>query len=509
MLNELFENNAIKFGSRAAVVCVETGESISFKELNARSNQVANYFSSIGLERGDSVSFLLENNMHLIEICWAALRSGLYVTAINRFLKPREAAFVVNDCGAGILISSQNMADVAQPLAALAPNISNFLMIDGLVDGWESYEEIISRQSTSPRPTLGDGDILLYSSGTTGNPKGVRKPLPSPGQKAAMLSVAETFGWNANTMYLSTAPLYHASPLSAVCAVTMKGGTAMVMKKFDAVTTLSSIEKYRITDAQFVPTMFVRLLDLPEATRCQYDLSSLKFVVHAAAPCPVPIKHKMLEWWGPIIYEFYGATENNGMTYIAPLEWLEHPGSVGKAVLGVVRVCDDEGREVPPGYTGTIYFERDAVPFEYHNNAKATKAAQHPVHPTWTTLGDVGYLNNEGYLYLTDRKSFMIISGGVNIYPQQVEDCLIMHSKVYDVAVIGVPNLEMGEEVKAVVQLHDATGASRYLAEELIEYARKYVANYMAPRSVDFVNELPRLPTGKMYKAKLREQYWL
>jgi long-chain acyl-CoA synthetase len=285
------------------------------------------------------------------------------------------------------------------------------------------------------------------------------------------------------------------------------GGTVVLMERFDAEKALAVIEKYRITVTQMVPTMFVRMLQLPDAIRNAFDVSSLRMAVHAAAPCPPEVKDAMIGWWGPTLIEYYGATEQHGITVITTTEWQNKRGSVGKAALGVLHICDDQGNELSPGTVGTVYFERDIVPFEYHNDPEKTASARHPSHQNWSTVGDIGYVDEDGYLFLTDRKAFVIISGGVNIYPQEVENVLTLHPKVFDVAVIGVPDPEMGEQVKAVIQLRAGTAPSDELADGIIAYVRDRIAHYKAPRSVDFVDELPRLPTGKLAKRKLINRY--
>ncbi|MBU3751773.1 MAG: AMP-binding protein, partial [Mycobacterium sp.] len=353
--------------------------------------------------------------------------------------------------------------------------------------------------------------VMLYSSGTTGLPKGVKPPLPQRSvdeEGDAIVAIAgRIFGIEPSDIYLSPAPIYHAAPLRWCGMIQALGGTVVLMKKFDAEATLRNIETYRVTAAQMVPTMFVRLLKLDDDIRGRYDLSSLRILIHAAAPCPVEVKRAMIEWLGPVIYEYYSSTEAHGMTFVNAADWLAHPGTVGRSVLGVVHICDDAGTELPTGQVGTVYFERDSVPFEYHNDPAKTIAAQHPSHPSWTTVGDLGSVDADGYLYLADRKSFMIISGGVNIYPQEVENVLALHPAVHDVAVIGVPHPEMGEEVKAVIQPADGVTGSDSLATELIDYVRDRIAHFKAPRSVDFVEELPRTPTGKLLKNRLRAQF--
>ncbi|WP_156765938.1 AMP-binding protein, partial [Mycobacterium sp. E342] len=316
---------------------------------------------------------------------------------------------------------------------------------------------------------------------------------------------SDFYGIEATDIYLSPAPVYHAAPLRWCGMVQALGGTVVLAKKFDAEATLRYIERYRVTVTQLVPTMFVRLLRLDETIRCRYDLSSLRMLMHSAAPCPADVKRAMIEWLGPMLYEYYGSTEAHGLTFIDSEQWLTHPGSVGQSVLGRLHICDDDGNELPVGAVGTVYFERDHLPFEYHNDPDKTAAACHPEHPFWTTVGDLGYLDPEGFLYLTDRKSFMIISGGVNIYPQEVENALALHPAVLDVAVIGVPHPEMGEEVRALVQLAPSVIGTDCLARALIDHVRDRIAHYKAPRSVEFVGELPRTPTGKLAKNKLRQ----
>jgi fatty-acyl-CoA synthase len=280
------------------------------------------------------------------------------------------------------------------------------------------------------------------------------------------------------------------------------------MAHFDPLDALSAIERHRCTHSQWVPTMFSRMLKLPEEDRTRFDLSSHKVAIHAAAPCPRPVKEAMFDWWGPVIYEYYGGSELNGLTYVGPQDWLAHPGTVGRAILGVLRICDEEGNEVPVGEPGLVYFEQEVQPFRYHKDEAQTKSSQHPMHPNWTALGDVGFVDAEGFLYLTDRATFMIISGGVNIYPREIEDVLVMHPSVDDVAVIGVPDPDMGEEVKAIVQLVSGAEPSAALADDLIAFARERLTHYKCPKSVDFDPQLPRLPTGKLYKRILRDRYW-
>ena len=503
-------DHALTRPDHKALIDAATGDFLTYRDLDERSNRLAQYLHAQGLRRGDHIALFMENNLRFIEICWAAMRSGLYYTTVNRYLTAEEAAYIVNDCGAKALISSLARADVAGSLAALIPGCPLRLMTDGIIDGWSSFEAAVASQPAVPLAEEWLGEPMLYSSGTTGRPKGIKRALQDVkvGDDARWETTSRGYGFDADTVYLSPAPLYHTAPIGYAMMIQRAGGTVVMMRRFDALESLRLIERHRITHSQWVPTMFVRMLKLPKPAREQFDLSSHRFAIHAAAPCPLEVKRQMIDWWGPIIYEYYGATERIGVTQLDSREWLAHPGSVGKAVLGILRICDDEGNELPGGESGLIYFERDVVPFFYHNDEAKTRAAQHPARPDWWTTGDIGYVDADGYLYLTDRRAFMIISGGVNIYPREIEDALVMHPKVRDAAVFGVPNEEMGEEVKAVIEPMPDADPSPEFAAELIDFAGRKVARYMVPRSVDFVEELPRLPTGKLYKKALRDHYW-
>lgn len=503
-------DHARSMPDKAALINANTGETLSYRDLDERSNRFAQFLYFQGLRRGDHIAVFMENNMRFLEIAWAATRSGLYLTAVNRYLTADEAAYVVNDSGARVLVSSAACQLAARELPDKIPNCRHRLMVDDVIAGWESFEAAVAEQPSRPLDEEWLGDTMLYSSGTTGRPKGIKRSLLDikVGEETRRRDIVLHYGFSGETVYLSPAPLYHAAPMCYVMGTQFLGGTVVMMEKFDALEALRFIERHRVTHSQFVPTMFVRMLRLPEEDRSRFDLSSHQVAIHAAAPCPVEIKRRMIEWWGPILHEYYAGTEGNGSTHITSEEWLARPGSVGRAHTGIVHICDEEGRELPPDEIGLVYFERDEMPFAYHNDPEKTSTAQHSVHPNWSTLGDVGRLDEDGYLYLTDRKSFMIISGGVNIYPQAIEDALIMHPSVADVAVIGVPNADMGEEVKAVVEPAVGVVPEGALADELIAFARTKLAGYMIPRSIDFVDALPRLPTGKLYKRVLREQYW-
>jgi fatty-acyl-CoA synthase len=406
------------------------------------------------------------------------------------------------------------MAEQAVALAAQVPGLEVRLAFGGPVDGFDDYEQALAAASSAPLADQPAGADMLYSSGTTGLPKAVRSALPErqvdePGD--LMVGVfGKVYGFDADTRYLSPAPLYHAAPLRFGGIVHATGGTLFVMTSFDAERALAAVEEHAITHSQWVPTMFVRMLKLPAAVRERFDTSSLRVAVHAAAPCPVEVKQQMIDWWGPVLQEYYAATEAVGVTLIDSHAWLDHPGSVGRAALGVLRICDEadpDQPELPTGEDGLVYFERDVMPFSYHNDPAKTREAQHPHHENWATTGDIGHVDDEGYLYLTDRRAFMIISGGANIYPQEVENALTLHPAVHDVAVIGVPDPDMGEVVKAVVQPAPGVQPGDALAEELIEHVRSRIAHVKAPRSVDFVDSLPRTPTGKLLKRALRDSY--
>ena len=491
-----------------AMIMARSGETVTYGELEARSNQGAQLFRALGLKRGDGIAMFMENNRHFMEIYWAAQRSGLYLTPISSRLTAGEVAYIVRDCGAKIFISSTEKGDVAEKVVADLPDVAACYSVNGTVPGFRSYEEAIAAQPAERIADESGGDVMLYSSGTTGRPKGVRRNLPDASIDAEVPVVAllrGLFGFNEETIYLSPAPLYHAAPIAYCGAIQRMGGTIVIMEDFDAEQALANIEKFRITHSQWVPTMFVRMLKLPEEVRGRYDLSSHIFAIHAAAPCPKKTKEDLLAWWGPIVHEYYGGSEGNGITYVSPQDWLSHKGTVGRALLGEIKVLDDEGNELPQGEAGTIYFA-GGPEFTYHNDPKKTAESRND--KGWSTLGDIGYLDEDGFLYLTDRKAYMIISGGVNIYPQETEDILITHPKVADAAVIGVPNEDFGEEVKAVVQPMNMAEAGPELEQELIAFCKQNLSAIKAPRSVDFEAELPRHPTGKLYKRLLKDRYW-
>jgi acyl-CoA synthetase (AMP-forming)/AMP-acid ligase II len=492
---------------KVAYVMADSGQEVTYGELEDAANRGAQLFRSLGLERGDHIAILLENHPAFFQICWAAQRCGLYYTAISYRLQQAEVEYIVNNCEARVFITSQSCAPVVEPLIDRMPNVEGRYMVDGVIPGFDSWEDALSGAPALPVPDQSEGMAMLYSSGTTGYPKGVKKPMPEEpyGEVVAPNLLGLLYGATETSIYLSPAPLYHAAPLGFTMGCLRHGVQVVVMEHFEAELALEYIERYRVTHSQWVPTMFVRMLKLPEEVRTRYDVSSLECAIHAAAPCPIPVKEQMIEWWGPVLYEYYAGTEGNGFVQLNSEEWLAHKGSVGKPLTCELHICDDEGNELPPGEPGTIYMDGGGQ-FEYHGDPDKTAGSRHP--EGWTTLGDVGYLDDEGYLYLTDRKHFMIISGGVNIYPQEAENVLITHPAVIDVAVFGVPNEDFGEEVKAVVQPRSMADATPELALELMAYCRDQLSHVKCPRSVDFREELPRHPTGKLYKRLLKDEYW-
>ena len=491
-----------------AIVMGSTGETVTYAQLEDRSARLARALAARGLAEGDTVAICMENNRQYLEVTWAAQRSGLRYTAVNSHLRPAEVQYVLDDSGAVALVSSAALADVVTRLDLSV--IPTLISAAGDIDGFERYDDLLAATPAGPIDDEREGREMLYSSGTTGRPKGVRKQLPGTAfgdPASAPVIIARGIGARSEAeaaVYLCPAPLYHSAPLVWSMSLQRFGATVVVMEQFDPRRCLELIERYRVTQAQFVPTMFTRLLRLPPAERDSRDTSSLRVVIHGAAPCPVSVKRRMLDWWGPIIDEYYAGTEDIGNTFISAAEWLAHPGSVGRPT-SECHIVGPDGRELPPGEPGLVYFA-GGRPFSYHNDAGKTEAITNSY--GWRTLGDIGYLDADGYLYLTDRQANMIVSGGVNIYPQEAENVLAGHPAVADVAVLGVPDAEMGEAVKAVVVPADPAAAGPELAAELLAACRAELASYKCPRSVDFTDELPREPNGKLYKRRLRERYW-
>ena len=496
---------------RPCFIMAATGQVVSYAELDARANRLAHLFRAWGLERGGHYAIFMENSSRYVEACAAGERAGLYSTSINCYLTAAELAYILRDSESELLITSRAKRDVAVEAMRQASRVQVCLIVDGIEDNGLSrdLDRATACFPSTPIPDECAGTAMLYSSGTTGRPKGILRVLPQgpPDQVAPVLTVLNRLGrYRERMVYLCPAPLYHAAPQAAVGLTLRNGGTAVIMERFNAEQFLALVERHRITHSQLVPTMFSRMLKLPEDVRRRYDLSSLEFITHAGAPCPLQVKEQMIEWWGPIIHEYYGSTEGNGLTACDSREWLAHRGTVGRPILGELHILDDELRPCPSGTSGTVWF-RSETRFEYFKDPESTKAA-YSHDGTLSTVGDIGYVDDEGFLYLTDRAAFTIISGGVNIYPQECENLLITHPKVADAAVFGVPNADLGEEVKAVVQLMPGIASGADVEQELIAFCQEHLARQKCPRSIDFEAALPRLPTGKLYKRLLRDRYW-
>ncbi len=492
-------------------IMASSGEVVTYAEYEARTNRLAHLLRAQGLQRLDHYSIFMENNARYLEMCGAGERAGLHYTPINSHLTAEEVAYIVDNSDSRVLITSRAMREVALAAAPLCPKLERFLMVDATPED-APFEDYLTAVSTFPDTPIADernGAAMLYSSGTTGRPKGIVRQLPdvTPGEALALMGfLLGQWQYREGMIYLSPAPLYHSAPQGAVGLTIRSGGTAIIMERFDPEQYLQLVERYGVTHSQLVPTMFNRMLKLPAEVRDRYDLSSLEAVVHAAAPCPIPVKEQMIEWWGPVIIEYYAATEAIGFTSCTSEEWLAHKGTVGRTKLGVLHILDDDFDEVPNGTPGTIWFEAP-VGLDYWKDPDKTREATTPDGRMHTT-GDVGYVDDDGWLFLTDRKTFMIISGGVNIYPQETENLLVTHPKVADAAVFGVPNADLGEEVKAVVQAIPGVEPGPELEAELMAFCQQHLSRQKCPRSIDFEAELPRLPTGKLYKKTLRDRYW-
>jgi acyl-CoA synthetase (AMP-forming)/AMP-acid ligase II len=497
---------------KPAIVMAGSGEVVTFAEYEATANRFAHFLRDVGLCRRDHIALFMENDPHMLIAEGGAERTGLYYTCVNSYLSAEEVAYIVNDCEARVVVTSAAKTGVAAELPAMCPRVDRWLMIgtDGDPEGpYERWEDAIGGLPAEPVPDEQLGTPMLYSSGTTGRPKGILRPLPDahPGdEQLAFARIITLWRFREGMVYLSPAPLYHSAPQMSVALTLRLGATAVVMEHFDPAEYLELIGRYHVTHTQVVPTMFSRLLKLPQGVREDAGLSSLEYVIHAAAPCPVPVKEQIIDWFGPVILEYYAATEGNGCTFCDSEQWLAHKGTVGFPILGEVLILDEEGHPRPTGTAGTVWF-RGATHFEYFNDPLRTAEAKNAMGDA-STVGDVGYLDEDGYLYLTDRQTHMIISGGVNVYPQEAENLLVTHPKVMDAAVIGVPDEDLGEAVMAVVQPMDGIEPGPDLERELIAFCRDHIAHFKCPRTVDFVDELPRLPTGKLYKRVLRDRYW-
>jgi long-chain acyl-CoA synthetase len=494
-----------------AFIMASTGEAVTYRELEARCNRLAHLFRNHGLQRLDHYAIFMENNSRYLESCGAGERSGLYFTCVNSYLTPSELAYILTNSQSRILVISRAKLDIAREAIKECPKLELCIVADGAgeSDRIVGLDAVTAGLPATPIADESIGTAMLYSSGTTGRPKGILRPLPEqpPRQQLPVFDfLQKLWHYREGMIYLSPAPLYHAAPQAAVNLTIRMGGTAIVMESFDPERYLALIETWGVTHSQLVPTMFSRMLKLPDAVRSRYDVSSLEIAIHAAAPCPVQVKEEMIRWWGPIIHEYYGATEAIGFTACDSEEWLAHRGTVGKVLLGELHILDETMTECPTGTAGTVWF-KTASPFEYFSDPERTREARSP-DGSMSTVGDVGYVDADNFLHLTDRATFMIISGGVNIYPQECENLLITHPKIADAAVFGVPNPDLGEEVKAVVQAMPGIEPGPALVEELIAFCSRSLSRQKVPRSIDFEDELPRLPTGKLYKRLLRDRYW-
>ena len=510
-------HHAIKNSSKPAFIMTGSGETVSYGELEQRSNRLAHLLRAQGLKRLDHFSVFMENNARFIEACAAGERTGLYYTCINSFLTAEELSYIVNNSESQVLITSAARLDVAREALRDCPRVKLCLVVDGAATlptdsaacVWRDFATAVQAYPVTPVADESLGCAMLYSSGTTGRPKGVVRPLedqPPSFLLPLFAFLIQLWHCEEGMVFLSPAPLYHSAPLANVSLVIRSGGTAIIMEHFEPRQYLALVEQYRVTHSQLVPTMFSRMLKLPDAERLAHDVSSLEIAIHAAAPCPVQVKDQMIAWWGPIIHEYYGATEGLGFAACNSAEWLAHRGTVGRVLFGELHILDDQMNPVPKGQSGEIWFKAGAA-FEYFNDAKRT-AQTRSADGSLSTVGDMGYVDDDGFLYLTDRSTFMIISGGVNIYPQECENLLITHPKVADAAVFGIPNEDFGEQVKAVVQPVVGLHPDEALAQELIAFCKQHLAHMKCPHSIDFTDQLPRLPTGKLYKRVLRDAYW-
>jgi long-chain acyl-CoA synthetase len=494
---------------KPAIVMADTGETVTYAQLDCRSNQGAHLFRDMGLVPGDVIAIFMDNAPVFLETAWAAQRSGLYYACISARASTNEVEYIVSDSNAKVLICSERLSGIAREAIQHLSSV-RLLVATMSTPGAESFELVRERYPASPINDESAGSDMLYSSGTTGRPKGIKpkgsagRPIDAPDRVTTLAQ--GRFGLTADSVYLSPAPLYHAAPLRWCMAVHRLGATVIMLGKFDPALALAAIQKYGVDAAQWVPTHFVRLLKLDESQRLKFNVSSLKIAIHAAAPCAIPVKEAMISWWGPILHEYYGGSEGIGMTAISCAEWRQKRGSVGRAISGEIHICGDNGAPLSNDQDdGVVYFSGGGD-FEYHNDPEKTAESHNAL--GWATMGDIGHLDRDGYLYLTDRKNFMFISGGVNIYPQEIENQLIDHPAVADVAVFGAPDDEMGERAVAVIQPVQWEQAGPALAAELIAFVRSKMSHVKAPRQIDFMKELPRHENGKLYKRLLRDAYW-
>ncbi len=488
----------------------DDGRVLTYGELLEHSRAIARGLHALGLRRGDAVAAILPNHRAFLGTWLAATESGLYFVPVNSHLAPAEAAFVVANSESTVLVGHEDLGDVCRAAAAEAGIDADHRFAVGEVAGFRPFTDL-NRWPAGPQPPRNPGTVMMYTSGTTGQPKGVRRPLPDgdPDDVGAATAAATCQGFGITVdrgVHLVCGPMYHAGPFVGVTNALHAGHTIVIMRQWTAEQCLELIERHRVTNTQMVPTMFVRLLALPEEQRATVDVSSVESIFHTGAPCPVDVKQRTMEWFGPVVYETYGGTEG-AATIATPRRWLQKPGTVGRPIVGaVVKILDDDGHELPAGEPGSIYLGS-----AHHETAEYFKDAEKSAsirRGSLVTIGDVGYFDDDGFLFLCDRKIDMIISGGVNIYPAEVEACLLAHDAVADVAVIGVPDDDWGESVKAIVETSAGVEASPALADALVEHCRARIARFKCPRSVDFVAVLPRLPNGKVEKRRLREPFW-
>jgi long-chain acyl-CoA synthetase len=480
-------------------------------ELLAASNRLVHGLRALGLEQGDVVATLLSNGAPLVELYLAAAQAGWYLTPINYHLTAPEVAYIVSDCGAKAFVADASFQDVATAAADEAGVPAEARFAVGSIEGFRPYEDLKEGQPDSLPEDRAAGGIMTYTAGTTGRPKGVRRPLmpidPDTGGQMFFTWFQFLYGIQPkdDNVHLTVAPLYHTAVMNFT-AISLHGGhTIVLMDKWTPEGTLERIERYRVTHSHMVPTMFIRMLQLPDEEKKKHDVSSLTHVIHSAAPCPIDVKRAMLDWWGPVIYEYYAATEGGG-TLVTPEQWLQKPGTVGPPwPNSEIRILDDDDQPCEPGQSGTVWIKMGDLTFEYHKDKEKTEK-------TWKdgffTVGDIGYVDEDGWLFLNDRKADVIISGGVNIYPAETEAALFGHEAVGDAAVIGVPDDEWGERVLAVIEPREGVEPGDQLADEITEYLKGRLAGYKLPKEIEFVESLPRDPNGKLSRSKLREKYW-
>jgi len=507
MTGQHIRSHALHTPDKPAIVMAGSGAVTTYAELSRRANQCAHLLHGLGLRPGDHFALLMENRPEYLEIGWAGINSGLFFTPISTHLTAGEVTYILDNSDSRVLFAGADTLERARAQRDQCPRLQHIVPLAGDRGDPNGYHALIEQQPDEPLADERRGAPMVYSSGTTGRPKGI---LPEQEHVSPLVPTAlsallgSLFHFSGDTVYLSPAPLYHTAPLKFNLAVQGMGGTSVICERFEAEQALASIERYKVTHSQWVPTMFSRFLKLPDAVRNRYDYSSLQVAIHAAAPCPPAVKQAMFDWWGPVIYEYYAGSESIGLCAITPEEFQQRPGSVGRALKGIIHILDDAGRELPTGEVGTIYFEGGGE-FSYHKDPEKTRKAH--TAKGWGTFGDLGHVDEDGYLYLSDRRDDLIVSGGVNIYPREAEDLLIAHPLVADAAVFGIPNEDYGEEVKACVQLTSPPENAAVLRQVLMDYCREHLSGIKCPRGIDFLKELPRQPNGKLYKKLLRQQY--